>query len=214
MAQHQRKPRFDGGCDFLSDPDFRADEPGSQVFWSPAAFAEVIILTSASSAADGAARAPEHWPGEVARREADDGAHVLLETGNARFQLWQRDELSAGSPVTAVIPLDAGTAVRSEATLRLWRLLGRGHAPSPRLCRSRGDRLAASLRALDAHLAGASYRTIAEATFGSQRLGAEPWKTSSLRDVVIRQVRFGRALMGGGYLRLLAPGGSQAGMTP
>jgi hypothetical protein len=157
--------------------------------------------------------APDRWPGEVARREAGDGAHVLLQTGNVRFQLWQRDGLSAGSPVTAVIPLDAGTSVRSEATLRLWRLLARGHPPSPRLGRSRAERLAVSLRVLDAHLAGASYRAIAEAAFGSQRLEAEPWKTSSLRDVVIRRVRAARALMGGGYLHLLSPLGSRAAAT-
>ena len=44
-----------------------------------------------------------------------------------------------------------------------------------------------------------------EAVFGPRRLAAESWKTSSLRDVVIRQVRSGRRLMNGGYRRLLAP---------
>ncbi len=54
-------------------------------------------------------------------------------------------------------------------------------------------------------LAGASYRAIAEALFGSGRLTSEPWKTSSLRDTVIRLARTGLAMTRGGYRNLLGP---------
>ena len=51
---------------------------------------------------------------------------------------------------------------------------------------------------------GASYRVIAEAFFGHRRVAAEPWKTASLRDTVIRLARTGSAMMRGGYRALLA----------
>ena len=62
-----------------------------------------------------------------------------------------------------------------------------------------------ALRALDARLAGASYRAIAEALFDPGRLTSEPWKTSSLRDTVIRLARTGFAMTRGGYRNLLGP---------
>ena len=64
-----------------------------------------------------------------------------------------------------------------------WRFT-RGHAkPATPL---RDVRLVNTLRALDGHLSGASYRAIAECLFGSARLDAEPWKSSSVRDATIR----------------------------
>lgn len=59
------------------------------------------------------------------------------------------------------------------------------------------------LRALDGHLAKASYRAIAQQLFGHERLNREPWKTSSLRAMTIRLVRGGIGLMRGGYRKLL-----------
>ncbi|MCQ4189416.1 DUF2285 domain-containing protein [Methylocystis sp. NLS-7] len=58
------------------------------------------------------------------------------------------------------------------------------------------------LRALDGHLANASYRDIAQQLFGQERLTREPWKTSSLRAMTIRLVKGGIALMRGGYRKL------------
>lgn len=69
--------------------------------------------------------------------------------------------------------------------------------------RQRCDRLVLMLRALDGHLAEASYREIARVLFGIQRLERESWKTSSLRDQTIRLVKGGLALMRAGYRRLL-----------
>jgi hypothetical protein len=59
------------------------------------------------------------------------------------------------------------------------------------------------LRALDGHLAEASYREIARVLFGVRRLERDAWKTSSLRDQTIRLVKGGVALMRAGYRRLL-----------
>lgn len=90
--------------------------------------------------------------------------------------------------------------------MRLWRLLSDGRRRSREPCTRRIDRLVAALRALDGRQAGASYQAIAEALFDAERVSADPWKTSSLRDSVIRMARSGFAMMRGGYRRLLRPG--------
>jgi hypothetical protein len=59
------------------------------------------------------------------------------------------------------------------------------------------------LRALDGHLTDASYREIAQALFGAQRVQREAWKTSSLRDQTIRLVKGGVDLVRAGYRKLL-----------
>jgi hypothetical protein len=63
----------------------------------------------------------------------------------------------------------------------------------------------AVLRALDAWLAGASYRVLADELFGTDALPPSVWKTSSRRGQVIRLVATGRRLMIGGYRDLLKP---------
>ncbi len=106
-----------------------------------------------------------------------------------------------------VLPLDDDLPVRAETALRLWARIVGSAANSDReslsLTRQRCDRLVLMLRALDGHLAEASYREIARVLFGVRRLERESWKTSSLRDQTIRLVKGGVALMRAGYRRLL-----------
>jgi hypothetical protein len=101
-----------------------------------------------------------------------------------------------------VILLDELAPHRAEAALRFWRLL---RDKPPRRAEHPPDlrRVLSLLRALDGHLGGASYRKIAERLFGTARVTANPWKTSSLRDATIRLVRGGVALMRGGYRKFL-----------
>ncbi|MEQ8395870.1 MAG: DUF2285 domain-containing protein [Thalassobaculum sp.] len=68
----------------------------------------------------------------------------------------------------------------------------------------RGRRLRVVLQALDGWLAGATNREIAAALFGRRRVDAD-WRDprDHLRDQVRRAIRRGRALMAGGYRRLL-----------
>lgn len=65
-------------------------------------------------------------------------------------------------------------------------------------------RLQNALLALDAREAGASHREIAEALFGVRRVSEEHWKTSSLRQNVVRLCRLGEEMMTDGYSKLLA----------
>lgn len=59
------------------------------------------------------------------------------------------------------------------------------------------------MRAVDGRTARATYREIAIALYGVDRVAAESWKTSALRDTVIGLVEGGAAMIAGGYLKLL-----------
>jgi hypothetical protein len=61
------------------------------------------------------------------------------------------------------------------------------------------------MRALDAWLAGHSYREIAEGLYGKERVRSRSWKNHDLRSHIIRLVKNGIALMRGGYRALLRP---------
>jgi len=70
------------------------------------------------------------------------------------------------------------------------------------MTRQQRGRLRLMLQACDGRSRSASYRDIAEAIFGIERVAADPWKTSPLRDRVIGLVDGGTGLIAGGYLRL------------
>ena len=59
-----------------------------------------------------------------------------------------------------------------------------------------------TLQALDATLAGASLREVAEGLFGADAVVADWFSDGSLRSRVRRLVRRGQMLMDGGYRRL------------
>ena len=108
--------------------------------------------------------------------------------------------------ITFVLPFDDIFEERIETARRLHRLLVRRRAPAASLTPYRRRRLKLALRALDASLAGADYRTIAEALFGERVPKGAEFRDASLRAQVIRLVRYGVRLMRGGYLDLLRPG--------
>ena len=142
--------------------------------------------------------------GEVKERAGPDGRHVIIRTDSGELRVWVLD-YQVEQPLALALPLDDDLSIRVPAALRLWARIVRGNpGTSPlALTRQRHDRLMLMLRALDGHLADASYREIAQVLFGARRLEDEPWKTSSLRDMTIRLVRGGRALMQAGYRKLL-----------
>ena len=200
----QPTPRGAGGYDFLVDPDARADQ--AAVFWRPEEFSSAVILIAAPTSDDASSISLAGLPEDATRRDADDGAHIVFKDGATAHQIWLRGVTNVHASLAAVVPMDGSAPQRAEATLRLWRFLSdarnRSGQPPPR----RIDRLVAALRAVDGRQAGASYRAIADALFDAERVAAEPWKTSPLRDTVIRLARSGFLLVRGGYRRLLHPG--------
>ncbi len=85
----------------------------------------------------------------------------------------------------------------------LLRAVARQGAIKPSKPSQKTIRLQNALLALDALEAKASHREIAEVLYGKRRVGEELWKTSSLRQGVIRLHRLGEEMRHGGYVRLL-----------
>jgi hypothetical protein len=138
-------------------------------------------------------------------RQAPDGWHILLRLRGVEHRLFLRDAPVTGESYAVELPFDGIFDIRAHAARRLWRALG-GRAAGPaihQLSSQRRQRLALTLRALDARIEGATYRTIAEALFGAQRIPERAWKTHDLRNRTIRLVHSGLALMRGGYRELL-----------
>jgi hypothetical protein len=140
-------------------------------------------------------------------RRAADGWHAVLRIGSVDHRIWSKQPLTAGAQYAAELPLDRDFDARAHAAARLWRAMN-GRAPGPpfhRLPKQRRERLCAALRAVAAYLAGATYRTIAEALFGEKRISDRAWKTHDLRSRIIRLVQSGLAFVRGGYRKLLRP---------
>ncbi|RUV55965.1 DUF2285 domain-containing protein [Mesorhizobium sp. M5C.F.Ca.IN.020.14.1.1] len=111
---------------------------------------------------------------------------------------------TAGTPLAALVPLDGDGHDRIAAIDRLLRALqGRAIPDDRRLTFQQKRRHGRMLQATDGRMNGASYRQIAGAIFGADRVAAESWKTSALRASVIGLVQGGRIMIAGGYWQLL-----------
>jgi hypothetical protein len=180
------------------------------VFWRPEMLPTIVLLQPAPDRSLGAQPLDlAQLGGAHAEHVALDGRYVIVQDGAGELRLCLRDA-SRDQPLAIVMPLNDDLPTRAEAALRLWgrivsRPAGRRREPLA-LTRQRRDRLVFMLRALDGHLAEASYREIAEVLFGARRLEREAWKTSSLRDRTIRLVKGGLGLMRTGYRKLLRGG--------
>ncbi|MBS0546118.1 MAG: DUF2285 domain-containing protein [Proteobacteria bacterium] len=130
---------------------------------------------------------------------------MLIEAEGAH-RLWLQG-VSLGAPLAALLPLDDNIALRIAGLQRFHRrLVGRPAGPLPQtwtITPRLRLRLLLMLRALDAHLARASYREIAQALYGPDAVDRYPWKTSSIRGQTIRLAKDAIALMKGGYRKLL-----------
>lgn len=125
----------------------------------------------------------------------------------AQHHLWLKEAPEVSASYAAELPLDADYEIRAHASLRLWRAIN-GRPPGPsfhQLSAQQRERLTLALRALDGHMEGASYHSIAEVLFGRKRIPEHGWKTHDLRSRTIRLVQAGLALMRGGYRALLRP---------
>jgi hypothetical protein len=136
----------------------------------------------------------------------NDGAHVVVEDAAGDHHLWLRG-VRADQKLAALLALDDDFRVRVLSLIRFQRrLTGRSTGPLPKawqITRRHRQRLTLMVRALDAHLAGASYREIAEALYGDEAVTRYAWKTSSVRGQTIRLVKDAIGMMRGGYRKLL-----------
>jgi len=144
--------------------------------------------------------------GLAARSAIDADWHGLWHASGGEHRFWLAQPPSSGPTTFVVIlPLDTLFELRAEAALRFWLALA-GRPPGDRrhdLPPQTRDRHILILRALDAKLAGASYRVIAEALLGFHGRSKNDWEVSPLKNKVRRLVADGLFYMRGGYRELL-----------
>lgn len=138
-------------------------------------------------------------------RQAPDGWHAVLRLGGMTHRLWLRELPAKRSLLVLELPLGADFDMQCRAAHWLWSALNKRTLlrSRPTLSLQRRQRLTLAIRALDGHLEGNSYRTIAGVLFGTDRVPERNWKMHDLRTRTIRLVRVGLSLMGGGYRTLL-----------
>ena len=183
-----------GGCDFPVDPELNA--LGAPVFWLPSAAPAVVHLIA--SLPDIGLTGTILSDSITDRRTGANGlSWMRLENGVNLVGGQVGDQ-----PVGLLLPLDDAWPVRLAAADRLYRQLIERDADPP-ITPHRRERLKRALRTIDGRQSGASYRIIATAFFGADRVAAEPWKTSSLKAQVARLASHGRMMIDRGYRELL-----------
>lgn len=80
---------------------------------------------------------------------------------------------------------------------------GRPLPADNRMTEQRRQRAPQMLRVVDARLAGATYRSIAESMFPTHKIDAASWAGDALRETTILRARDGLKLVEGGYRSLL-----------
>lgn len=183
-----------GGYDFPADPKLNA--LSAPVFWLPsAAPAAVHLIASLPNLGLGSAILPEAVTDS--RTGADGLSWVRLHIGDILVGDTIRDQ-----PIGILLPLDGDWPVRLGAADRLYHQLISRHADPP-LTPQRRERLKRALRTVDGRQSGATYRAVATAFYGADRVAAEPWKTSSLKAQIARLAAYGRMMIDHGYKQLL-----------
>lgn len=138
-------------------------------------------------------------------------AQLFAEQGReARTSLMNGDVLQlqfAGDtplPPVAVIPLDLDGFGRLEAVHRLLAALhGRAIPPDTRLTRQQRTRARRMLQAFDGVRDGATQQDIAQVLFRTGRVSRHEWQASASRHAVMGLLRDARAMIAGGYRKLL-----------
>jgi hypothetical protein len=111
---------------------------------------------------------------------------------------------AAAAPAAAVIPLDHDGFGRLEALHRLLCAIHRrAIPPDTRVTAQQRARAKRMLRAVDGYRDGATQQDIAQILFQTDGLDRAGWQDASARHAIKSLLREARALIAGGYLRLL-----------
>lgn len=132
---------------------------------------------------------------------ADGSTYVLFDLGNGQHLQIIHDGVA---PAAALVPLGIEGLDRLEAIHRfLAALHGRAIPPDTRLTRQQRARLRRMLQAFDGYRAGATRQEIAQVIFRIGPISRDEWQTSSVRYAVKTLIKDARAMIAGGYLKLL-----------
>ncbi len=193
--------RDTGGYKSLADPNLNRQK--IPIFWRPEECASVIILSPQRNAAFGSAIRKTDLQNYFSFEDLENRQHFFFNHHNLRAQIFIPEGLAANEFLQATIPLDPFMLVRLAATEEFLRVISgkqivKKSKPSLTMLR-----LHKALRALDAMAAKASQREIAELFYGKERIRQEYWKTSSIRQSILRLCRLGQKMADGGYVELL-----------
>jgi hypothetical protein len=135
----------------------------------------------------------------------EEGAHDLYDLGKSqRLQLLRLSPATDGAPLAAIIPLGIAGFDRLEAVARLLAAMhGRVVPPDRRLTRQQRTRARRMLQAFDGARDGATQQEIAQVIFRIGNLTRDEWQASSSRHAVMSLLRDARAMIAGGYRKLL-----------
>ncbi|MFC5394020.1 DUF2285 domain-containing protein [Bosea vestrisii] len=124
--------------------------------------------------------------------------------GGQRLQLEHVGDKRQATAVAALVLLDRDGFARLESIHRLLAaLLGRAVPPDTRLTPQQRLRYRRMLQAIDGYRHGATQQEIARALLRVPSLGRDEWQASSARHTVKTLLRDARALIAGGYRKLL-----------
>ena len=180
----------------------------AQPLWQPQPEG-VVRLTAAEHGSANAARF-SLWalPGRKALFHDRRGLRLTLLLGSRIVRVDLMAGLGEGMAFAYVIAAGPHAALQWQAAQRLRSLLEGASQDTSRVAAARPTRAAIahmrSLQALDATLAGASHREVAEAIFGARRV-AEAWHSdSALRAQTRHCIHRARGFMQRDYRRLLS----------
>lgn len=162
-----------------------------------------ILLTSAPSLfEDSLSHVPAIWRAHPTVDGADGDFRFALGNGQ-KLQILD-GAVSGETIAVAVVPLGLDGFDRIEAIRRfLSALHGRAIPPDRRLTRQQRLRLRRMLRAFDGYRAGATQQEIAQVILNTEHLHRDEWQASSARHAIKSLLRDARAMVAGGYRKLL-----------
>ena len=193
--------RDTGGYKSLADPNLTG--PNIPIFWRPEECASVIILSPQRNAAFGSTIRKTDLQNYFSYEDLENRQHFFFNHKNLRAQIFISEGLAANEFLQATIPLDPFMLARLAATEEFLRVISGKQIVKKSNSSLTMLRLHKALRALDAMAAKASQREIAELFYGKERIRQEYWKTSSIRQSILRLCRLGQKMVDGGYVELL-----------
>jgi hypothetical protein len=160
----------------------------------------VVVLTAAPSVLAPAGHLPT-LVSEKSEKIDEQGVHAIVSLGNGeQLQLLS----TASASVAAVIPLGLDGFDRLESIYRLLAAIhGRAVPPDTRLTLQQRARAQRMLQAFDGSRDGATQQDIAKILFRIGQVNRDEWQASSARHAVMALLKDARAMIAGGYLKLL-----------
>ncbi|MEH3046667.1 DUF2285 domain-containing protein [Sphingomonas adhaesiva] len=129
---------------------------------------------------------------------------VAFDLGDSRTLPLLRITVDGCDTLMALVPLGLDGFDRVEAIRQLLsRLHGRAVPADTRLTRQQRRRQRRMLQAIDGSRSGATHQEIAQVVLHAERVNRDEWQASSARHAVAALLRDARALIAGGYRRLL-----------